>query len=102
MRQYDVFRNPTPRSRKAMPYLVVLQHDVVSDTDSVMVAALAPVPMRPPSRLYPEVEVRGRTYTLLTPDLASLPRAALKEPVADLRQEWHRIVAALDILFSGI
>ncbi len=102
MRQYDVFRNPTPRSRKAMPFLIVLQHDVVADTDSVIVAALTPALKRPSSRLYPDLEIDGRAYTLLTPDLASLPRAALKDHVTNLRREWHRIVGALDILFTGI
>lgn len=102
MRQYDVFRNPSPRSRKAMPYLVVLQHDVVCETQSVIVAALAPALKRPPSRLYPDFEIEGRMHTLLTPDLASLPRSALIDRVTSLREQWPRIDAALDILFTGI
>ena len=102
MRQYDVFRNPTPRSRKAIPFIVVLQHDVVADTDSVIVAGLARALMRPPHRLYPDFEIEGRLYTLLTPDLASFPREVLQNSVASLRSEAARIDAALDILFTGI
>lgn len=102
MRQYDVYRNPSARTRKAIPLLVVLQHDVVSDTDSVIVAGLAPALKRPASRLYPDFEIDGRKYTLLTPDLASFPRGALQDPVASLHKEWVHIDGALDILFTGI
>jgi hypothetical protein len=102
MRQHDVFRNPSARSRKAMPYLIVLQHDVVSDTDSVIVAALVPALKHPPSRLYPAFEIEGRMHTLLTPDLASFPRSSLIDRVASLHSHWHRIDAALDILFTGV
>jgi toxin CcdB len=102
MRQYDVYRNPTVRRRKAMPYLVVLQADVVAETDSVIVAALAPLDMPSESRLYPEFEIEGYSHTLLTPDLASISREALVDHVTSLAGEWPRITAAIDILFTGI
>jgi hypothetical protein len=38
---------------------------------------------------------------LLTPDLASLPRTALKQRIANLEHERSRIIAALDLLFAG-
>lgn len=102
MRQYDVYRNPNTRRRKAMPFLVVLQADVVAETDSVIVAALAPLEMQSPSRLYPEFEVEGYSYTLLTPDLASVPREALVDRVGSLASEWPRIAAAIEVLFTGV
>lgn len=102
MGQYDVYRNPTPRTRRAMPFLLILQADLVSETDSVIVAPLTPL-MRPAgSRLYPEFEVDGKKHMLLTPDLASIPRSALTERVGSLSEEWSRITAAIDILFTGI
>jgi toxin CcdB len=102
MPQYDVYRNPTPRSRKAMPLLLVLQADVVSEADSVIVAALTR-DLRPSgSHLYPEFEIEGETYALITPDLASIPRQALTERVTNLGEQWDRITAAIDILFTGI
>jgi len=85
-----------------MPYLLVLQHDVVAFTDTVIVAALTPHIWPVQSRLYPTFEVAGRAHTLLTPDLASLPRLALKEHVINLEDQWARIVAAIDVLFTGI
>ncbi|MCC7252649.1 CcdB family protein [Hyphomicrobium sp.] len=102
MRQYDVYRNPTPRTRKHLPYLVILQADLVSETESVIVAPLTADVVSDGSRLYPEFEVRGQSYTLLTPDLASVPRDALKDRVTSLSAEWSRVTAAIDILFTGI
>ncbi|MFA5949820.1 MAG: CcdB family protein [Hyphomicrobium sp.] len=102
MRQYDVYRNPGARTRKVMPFLLVLQSDVVAGTGSVVVAALTAELKTAPSRLYPTFEIGGATYTLLTPDLASVPRLALVERVTSLEQDWSRITAALDILFKGV
>ena len=102
MSQFDVFRNPDARSRKAFPLIVVLQHDVVDDTESVIVAGLIPSKDQGTTRLFPRFKIAGRSYTMRTPDLASMPRKVLTAPVASLRSEWHQIDAALDILFTGI
>ncbi len=102
MRQYDVYRNPTPRTRKLLPYLVILQADLVSETESVIVAPLTTSVRPEGSRLYPEFEVRGRKHILLTPDLASMPRHVLTDRVTNLSKEWDRVTAAIDVLFTGI
>lgn len=102
MRQYDVFQNPSPRTRKLIPYLVVLQSDLVSETDAVIVAPLSKSVRSEGSRLYPQFAVADGYYTLLTPDLASIPRVALTERVTNLAKDWNRITAAVDIIFTGI
>src|SRR5262245_19896273 len=102
MAQFDVYRNPSERTRRAMPLLLVVQHDSVSESSSVMVIPFAaPLKISSSSRLYPVFKVGQKEYMLLTPDMASMPRAALKEPVASLAQERNRIIAALDLLFAG-
>ena len=85
-----------------MPYLVILQADVVSETASVIVAPLSPMVDPEGSRLYPEFEIDGRRLTLLTPDLASVPREALTERVSSLAAEWSNVTGAIDILFTGV
>ncbi len=102
MRQYDVYRNPGPRTRKAMPYVLVLQSDLLSETEAVIVAALTPAISPSTSRLYPAFEIAGQAHTLLTPDMASIPRDALVTWVKSLADEWSRITAAIDILFTGV
>lgn len=102
MRQYDVYENPSPRTRKLIPYLLVLQSDLVSETEAVIVAPLSQSVGSKGSRLYPEFAIGSGQYMMLTPDLASVPRLALKERVANLAKDWNRITAAVDILFTGI
>jgi toxin CcdB len=102
MAQFDVYRNPSDRSRRVMPYLVAVQHDGVSETASVlMVPAVAPLKGAGSSRLYPKVTIGQKQYTLLTPDMASLPRAVLGDPIENVAEARDRIIAALDILFVG-
>lgn len=102
MAQFDVYRNPSERTRRAMPLLLAVQHDGVSETSSVlMVPLVSPLRAKEQSRLYPIVDIEARQYMVLTPDLASLPRSVLGEPVANLEDERNRLVAALDILFVG-
>lgn len=105
MRQYDVFTNPTSKSRGAVPYLIVIQHDRASETSSVVVAGLAPIAKAKAiatSKLYPVIDVSGRDFVLLTPNLAAIPRQVLGDPVANADGAHRRIVAAIDMLFTGV
>ena len=102
MAQYDVYRNPSQRTQRAIPLLLAVQHDGTSETASVvMVPLVAPLKAKRHSRLYPLFAITGKEYMLLTPDLASLPRVVLGEPIATLVGERDKIVAALDILLVG-
>ena len=75
MAQYDVYRNPSQRTQRAIPLLLAVQHDGTSETASVvMVPLVVPLKAKRHSRLYPLFSIAGKEYMLLTPDLASLPR----------------------------
>ena len=102
MRQFDVYRNPSAISRTAFPFLIVLQHDRVTGTYAIIVAPLVPpFVTAPASRLYPIVNVNGREFMMLTPDLASLPRSLFKQRTANLDDQRDKIIGALDLLFAG-
>jgi hypothetical protein len=69
----------------------------------VIVAPLVPaLKTSKQSRLYPTFDVQDRRHMLLTPDLTSLPRAALTQPMMSLREQRDTITAAIDLLFFGI
>jgi toxin CcdB len=102
MAQFDVYRNPSARTRRSIPLLLAVQHDGVSETNSVlMVPLVSPLKTLRQSRLYPVVDIENRQYMMLTPDMASLPRSVLAAPIGNLRTERNKIVAAIDILFVG-
>jgi toxin CcdB len=103
MRQFDVFRNPSPTRRRTVPLLIVVQSDLVSDPATVVVAAIVPATkLSKTSRLYPSFRIERRPYIMLTPNLAAVPRALLVENVTNLEGQGDDITAAIDLLFFGI
>jgi toxin CcdB len=103
IRQFDVLENPIPRARRALPFVAILQSDLVQTGRERVVAPLAPSATMPTlaGRLIPIVKVENRDYALLVPSLATLPVADLRRVVANLADDRERILAALDYLFIG-
>lgn len=102
MRQFQVYRHPDPRFAKSRPYVVVLQHDIVS-THSIVVAPLArATAVKPAERLAPLMTIADEAFVLLTHELGAIDRRHLGAPVADLFPERDRFVAAIDFLFTGV
>jgi toxin CcdB len=51
--------------------------------------------------LTPEVVIDGKTFILMTPQLAGVALSALGEPVGNLKRYRTEVLAALDLLISG-
>ena len=101
MRQCDVFSNPSERSNPNVPFIVVLQSNLVFQTTTVVVAPLVKADgLRENQALYPVFEVSGLRVALSVTELATLPRRVLKNYVTNLESERHRIIRAIDILFT--
>ena len=105
MAQFDVYRNRDTATRKRVPYLLDIQSDLLEDLGTRVViplAAPAPAGVAAIGRLMPTFEIEGSTVTLITPQLAGVPRAVLGPHVGSLAASRHEIVAALDVLISGV
>lgn len=105
MAQWDVFPNPSPRMREELPYVVVLQSDLLSGLGTRLVAPLARyLPTRPgaTSRLSPALDVRGESVVLVAQECAPVDARALRRPVASLREQSHLIIDAVDAVVSGV
>lgn len=105
MHQFTVCENANPASRKLYPYLLNVQSDLIEETETRVVIPLHPVgrggePVM--SSLSPVLDIAGRQHVLMTPLIAGVGLARLGRPVADLSQERPIIMAALDLLISGI
>ena len=102
MAQFDLFQNP--RSR-AYPFLLDVQADLLRDLASRVVAPLAPVSKlrgKPLARLNPIVSIAGRDHAVLFQELAAIPTKALGSTVGNLRGRRDDLIAALDLLFTGV
>jgi toxin CcdB len=101
--QFDVVANPFPGSRDRKPYLVALQSDLLSrNFDTVVVAPLEPAAAGVfADRLNPRVTVDDSEYVLIAQELVTVRKSALGPARASLAYDRDRIIAALDMLFTG-
>jgi toxin CcdB len=102
MPQFDVFGNP--RS-KAYPFLLDVQADLLSELATRVVVPLTPAAKlrrKPLTRLNPIVSIRGADHVALFQELAAIPEKALGEAVANVAARRTELVAALDLLFTGV
>ena len=102
MGQFDLFRHL--RSRR-YPFLLDLQADLLRDLATRVVAPLTPVKRlggKPISRLNPVVAIDGAQYAILFQELAAVPVTAIGETVGSLRNRRDDLIAALDLLFTGV
>ena len=105
MRRLDVFRNADRASAKHIPFLLIVQSELLDDIPTrVVVPMVVPHALGgPPAKmLNPEFEIEGQNVVMLTQQLAGVAVQRLKVRVANLDDRRHDIVRALDFLFSGI
>jgi toxin CcdB len=105
MAQFDVYRNPNPATRTRIPYLLDVQAELLDALATRVVVPLCRPDVlsgKPAERLNPQFELEGRKVLMLTPELAGVSRKALGERVANLADERTAIIAALDLVFTGI
>ena len=104
MAQFDVHRNCNAHTRELYPFLLDLQTDLLERLATRVVAPLAAADgVGPPIRLLnPVFEVDGVAVVLSTQELAGVHRDVLGDVVTSLAEHRAEIIAALDLLFTGI
>lgn len=105
MVRFDVFRNADRASARHIPYLLVVQSELLDELPTRVVAPLV-VPQAlsgPPAKhLNPEFELEGKRVIMLTQQIAGVAVQRLTSRVGNLADRRHDIVRALDFLFSGV
>ena len=105
MAQWDVYPNPSPRTRAELPFFVDLQSDLLSALETRLVAPLARTLLNAkglPRRLCPTFSIDGEPLALIAHEAGAVDARQLKRAVASLRAEAHVITDALDAVISGI
>ncbi|WP_152221249.1 CcdB family protein [Pseudomonas sp. SCB32] len=103
MKQFDLYRNTNPRTREAIPLLLDVQSDLLASLSTRMVIPLSRGKgLAGINRLMPEVTVGEEKLLLLTPQMAGIARRELGEPVGSLAHLRLEIIAAIDLLITGI
>ncbi len=102
MAQFDLHKNPRGG---AYPYLLDVQAELLERLGTRVVVPLMPLKKygaRPITRLNPVVKVKGADHVVVFQELAAVPVTVLGEPVASLVGKRADLIAALDLLFTGI
>ena len=106
MRQFVVYRNRNAATKARFPLLLDVQSDLLSDLGTRVVIPLTPATAASHrtamQTLTPILVVDGKEYLLVAPQLAGIATRELGPPVADLSDQRPTILAALDLLITGI
>ncbi|TCK33569.1 toxin CcdB [Paraburkholderia sp. BL8N3] len=106
MARFDLYSNPSARSKANSPYLVDVQSDHLGDLVSRVVIPLTRVagnytPSKVAQDLSPLFDIEDEQFVLETPLLGAIKTSDLGPAVGTLRSEQDRIIAALDRLFGA-
>jgi toxin CcdB len=102
MGQFDLYKNARGGS---YPYLLDVQADLLARLATRAVVPLMPLKRygaKPISRLNPIARVANVEHVLLVQELAAIPASELRDKVSSLAARRSEIMAALDLLFTGL
>lgn len=102
MAQFDLYRNPRGSN---YAFLLDVQSDLLGRLATravVPVIAAKRYGVKPITRLNPTTKIGNAEYVLVVQELAAIPAEELREKVASLAARRPEIVAALDLLFTGL
>jgi toxin CcdB len=103
--QFAVHRNQHASTKARFPLLLDVQADFLEDLATRVVIPLAPQAAsksQKMDKLTPVVEVDGKHYVVVTPQLSSIAKKELGPIVADLAAERVDFINTLDFLLTGI
>lgn len=105
MSQFTVYKNRNSATRARVPFLLDVQSDLLSELDTRMVIPLyATVAWKGKtlSILTPRLEIEGKEYVLMTPQMAGISKRELGVAVTNMGAHRNSIIASLDLLITGI
>jgi toxin CcdB len=104
MTRFAVYQNRNPCSAGTFPLLVDVQSELLQDLETRVVipltraASFSDFPLR---FVMPTVQLDGKPYVLMTPQLTGLSRATLGPPKGSLEAHAREVSVATDMLFRG-
>jgi len=105
MAQFDVYRNLSKSSKDAYPFLVDIQHSVLSDLSTRLVVPLAKSNQGNSlaiKKLTPEIDFDGVSYVFLSQQITTVPIDTLKVAVGTLEESRVILIDAIDFAITGI
>jgi toxin CcdB len=105
MPQFAVYKNRNAATRGRYPLLLDVQSDLLEPLSTRVVVPLSPAATARDlvmKQLAPILTIDGKQYVMLTPQLAGVSTRELGQSIGNLTAGRPAIVAALDLLITGI
>jgi toxin CcdB len=105
MPQFAVYKNRNTATRRRYPLLLDVQSDLLEALSTRVVVPLSPVATARDvvmKQLTPILTIDGKEYVLLIPQLAGVSARELDQSIGNVITERAAIIAALDLLITGI
>ncbi len=104
MAQFDVYPNPSESADKGIPFVVVLQSDLLDALATRLVMPLATLEFadKVPEKLCPLVTVNGQQLRALAHYVAPMSVRSLRQMAGNLSSQSHLLIAAMDVVLSGV
>jgi toxin CcdB len=105
MAQFDVYINPSSKTRDSFPYLVDIQQPLLGGIATRIVIPLGKAEKfnnEAMKNLTPLIKFESEQLLLLVPQIAAIPKKILKNPVGTLAHFRAEIIAAVDFAITGI
>ncbi|MEY4215190.1 MAG: hypothetical protein RL458_3416 [Pseudomonadota bacterium] len=104
MAQYDVFANPSSSAADGIPYVVVIQSDLLDALATRLTVPLAVVgaAIKVPTALCPVIVVKGQRMYALAHYAAPLPAKLLRRSVDNVAAQGSVLASAMDAVLSGL
>lgn len=103
MAQFDVYANPNPETKRAIPYLLDVQADLLNNLTTRVVVPLysASAMCKAAQHLNPRFSIKKASVIMSTAELAGVSMHNLGDKVCSLKEHRSEIIAALDFLITG-
>lgn len=105
MAQFDVYVNNNAKTRGLYPYIIDIQQPLLRDLATRIVIPLGNASQFKNElikNLTPLITFGDERLLLLVPQMSSVPKSILKEPVGSLSHFRDEIISALDFSIVGI
>lgn len=104
MAQYDVYPNPGESAARGIPYIVVVQSDLLDALATRLAIPLATIEwaVKVPDKLCPTLTIKGQRLHALAHYAAPLPAKRLRRPVDNVAAQASVLVTAMDMVLSGV
>ncbi len=103
MAQFDVYTNPNPETKQAIPYLLDVQAELLSNLTTRVVIPLYSVSTmnKAAKHLNPQFSIKRAKVVMSTAELAGVSLSSLGDKACSLKEHRNEIMAALDFLITG-